>query len=72
MKGKRFWAISLSAVLTVSMLSGCIRPQVTDDMIPTVTNLEMDTAPVEEEAQVMGLAMNKSYMAEQTLPPQRQ
>lgn len=66
MKGKRFWAISLSAVLTVSMLSGCIRPQVTDDMIPTVTNLEMDTAPVEEEAQVMGLAMNKSYMAELT------
>lgn len=66
MKGKRFWAISLSAVLAVSMLSGCIRPQVTDDMIPTVTDLEMDTAPVEEEANVMGLAMNKSYMAELT------
>lgn len=66
MKGKRFWAISLSAVLAVSMLSGCIRPQVTDDMIPTVTDLGMDTAPVEEEANVMGLAMNKSYMAELT------
>lgn len=66
MKGKRFWAISLSAVLAVSMLSGCIRPQVTDDMIPTVTDLGMDTAPVEEEAKVMGLAMNKSYMAELT------
>lgn len=66
MKGKRFWAISLSAVLAVSMLSGCIRPQITDDMIPTVTDLGMDTAPVEEEANVMGLAMNKSYMAELT------
>lgn len=68
MKGKRFWAISFSAVLTVSMLSGCIRPQVTDDMIPTVTDLGMNTtpAPVEEEANVMGLAMNKSYMAELT------
>lgn len=68
MKGKRFWAISLSAVLAVSMLSGCIRPQVTDDMIPTVTDLGMDAdmAPVEEGANVMGLAMNKSYMAELT------
>ena len=66
MKGKRFWALSLSAALTVSMLSGCIRPKVTDDMVPTVTDLGMDTMPVEEEANVMGLAMNKSYMAELT------
>lgn len=68
MKGKRFWALSLSAVLTVSMLSGCIRPQVTDDMIPTVTDLGMaeESIPVEEEATVMGLSMNKSYMAELT------
>ena len=66
MKGKRFWAIALSAVLTVSMLSGCIRPQITDDMIPTVTDLGMDAEAAEEEAKVMGLSMNKSYMAELT------
>lgn len=70
MKGKRFWAVSLSAVLAVSMLSGCIRPQVTDDMIPTVTNLGMTEesvpAEVEEAVNVMGLAMNTSYMAELT------
>ena len=68
MKGKRFWAISLSAVLAVSMLSGCIRPQVTDDMIPTVTNLGMteESIPVEEAVNVIGLAMNTSYMAELT------
>ena len=68
MKGKRFWALSLSIALTASMLSGCIRPKVTDDMIPAVTDLGMDTEsqPVEEEANVIGLAMNKSYMAELT------
>lgn len=68
MKGKRFWAVSLSAVLAVSMLSGCIRPQVTDDMIPTVTNLGMaeESVPVEEAVNVIGLAMNTSYMAELT------
>ncbi|MCI9252398.1 MAG: hypothetical protein HFI24_06465 [Lachnospiraceae bacterium] len=68
MKGKRFWALSLSAVLAVSMLSGCIRPQVTEDMIPTVTDLGMseEAAPVEEEVRVVGLSMNKSYMAELT------
>ena len=66
MKRKRFWAAGLSVALALSMLSGCIRPQVTDDMIPTVTDLGMDQTPVEEEAQVMGLSMNKSYMAELT------
>lgn len=68
MKKKRFWALGLSAILAVSMLSGCIRPQVTEDMIPTVTDLGMDDveAPVEEEVSVIGLSMNKSYMAELT------
>lgn len=66
MKRNRFWAVGLSVALALSMLSGCIRPQVTDDMIPTVTDLGMDQTPVEEEAQVMGLSMNKSYMAELT------
>ena len=57
MKKKRFWALGLSAILAVSMLSGCIRPQVTEDMIPTVTDLGMDDveAPVEEEVSVIGL-----------------
>lgn len=67
MKRKRLWAISLSAVLAVSMLSGCIRPQVTDDMIPTVTDLGMsEEAAPPEEVSVVGLSMNKSYMAELT------
>ncbi len=68
MRRKRFWAVSLSAVLAVSMLSGCIRPQVTDDMIPAVTNLGMSEPSGEtvNEAEVMGLSMNKSYMAELT------
>ena len=39
MKAKRVGALLLSAVLTVSLLSGCSsRSQVTDDMIPTVTD----------------------------------
>ena len=68
MNKKRFWTLGLSALLAVSMLSGCIRPQVTEDMIPTVTDLGMDdeAAPVEEEVSVIGLSMNKSYMAELT------
>ena len=41
MKAKRVGALLLSAVLTVSLLSGCSsRSQVTEDMIPTVTDLQ--------------------------------
>ena len=44
MKAKRVGALLLSAVLTVSLLSGCSsRSQVTEDMIPTVTDLQEDS-----------------------------
>ncbi len=67
MKAKRVGALLLSAVLTVSLLSGCSsRSQVTEDMIPTVTDLQEDSGEEAAEASVIGLSMNKSYVAELT------
>lgn len=67
MKAKRLGALLLSAVLTVSLLSGCSsRSQVTEDMIPTVTDLQEDSGEEAAEASVIELSMNKSYVAELT------
>ena len=67
MKAKRVGALLLSAVLTVSLLGGCSsRSQVTEDMIPTVTDLQEDSGEEVAEASVIGLSMNKSYVAELT------
>ena len=67
MKAKRVGALLLSAVLTVSLLGGCSsRTQVSEDMIPTVTDLQQDSEEETAEASVIGLTMNKSYVAELT------
>lgn len=68
MKRKRMWGLLLSASMLVSLLGGCAsRASVTEDMIPTVVDLGKDEEiPQEEEASVISLAMNKSYMAELT------
>lgn len=68
MKRKRVWAAILAASMAVSMLGGCAaRPRVTEDMIPTVTDLRAgETQEEETEASVMQLSMNKSYVAELT------
>lgn len=70
MKRKRLWAIILTAVMTTSLLGGCAsRAKVTEDMIPTVTDLRAgreQNVGGEEEAGVVELAMNTSYMAELT------
>ena len=67
MKAKRVGALLLSAVLTVSLLGGCSsRTQVSEDMIPTVTDLQQDSGEETAEASVIGLTMNKSYVAELT------
>ena len=66
MKGKRLGALLLTAVLTMSLFSGCGRDQVTEDMIPTVTDLKSGDGSTELAANVIGLAMNKSYVAELT------
>lgn len=56
----------LTAVLTVTLLGGCTSAnRVTEDMVPTVTDLR-DGQPEETQADVMELAMNKSYVAELT------
>ena len=66
MRGKRATAMLLTAVLTVTLLGGCTSAnRVTEDMIPTVTDLR-DGQPEETQADVMELAMNKSYVAELT------
>ena len=66
MRGKRATAMLLTAVLTVTLLGGCTSANhVTEDMIPTVTDLR-DGQPEETQADVMELAMNKSYVAELT------
>ena len=64
MRGKRLGAMLLSVILTASLLGGCgSGSQVTEDMIPAVTDLRADEGA---EASVIGLAMNKSYVAELT------
>lgn len=56
----------LTAVLTVTLLGGCTSAnRVTEDMVPTVTDLR-DGQQEETQADVMELAMNKSYVAELT------
>ena len=66
MRGKRATAMLLTAVLTVTLLGGCTSAnRVTEDMVPTVTDLR-DGQPEETQADVMELAMNKSYVAELT------
>ena len=62
MKGKRMGALLLSMILTASLLGGCSTAQVTEDMIPAVTDLRAEKTA----ASAVGLAMNKSYMAELT------
>lgn len=67
MRGKRFGAIFLSACIAASLLSGCAsRANVTEDMIPAVTDLRKNQETPESVAEVMGLSMNKSYVAELT------
>ena len=67
MKAKRVGALLLSAVLTVSLLSGCSAgTQVSEDMVPTVTDLQQDSHENTAVASVVGLSMNKSYVAELT------
>ena len=68
MKKKRVWALLLSVGMTVSLLGGCAsRAKVTEDMIPTVTDLRQnDNVPEETVSDVISLAMNKSYVAELT------
>ncbi len=57
MKGRRLGARLLAAVLMTFLLGGCsFGSQVTEDMIPEVTDLGADS--------VTGLSMNASYMAE--------
>ena len=64
MKRKRVGALLLSMLLTVSLLGGCGSGiEITEAMIPTVTDLQ---AEGEAQASVIGLAMNKSYVAELT------
>lgn len=64
MRGKKVTALMLSLIMTASLLGGCgSRAKVTEDMIPSVTDLRADGA-AETEASVMGLSMNKSYVAE--------
>lgn len=63
MKAKRMGAMLLSGLLIVSMLGGCASSQVTEDMIPVVTDLQADEIV---QAEVVGLNMNKSYVAELT------
>lgn len=68
MKKTRVWALLLSFGMMGSLLGGCAsRAKVTEDMIPTVTDLRMNEDVAEETAAgVISLAMNKSYVAELT------
>lgn len=67
MKGKRVGALLLSVVLSASLLGGCgSGTKVSEDMIPTVTNLQEETEDETAVASVIGLSMNKSYVAEVT------
>ena len=67
MKRKRVWAAILAASMAVSMLGGCAaRPRVTEDMTPTNLGMSEPSGETVNEAEVMGLSMNKSYMAELT------
>lgn len=67
MKGKRAGALLLSVILTASLLGGCSSgDKVAQDMIPTVTDLRSGGETAEAAAEAVGLAMNKSYMAELT------
>lgn len=72
MKKKRPVALLLALCLTVGLTGGCAsRAKITEDMVPTVTDLHMDdqlSAEVEEEVvpEVLGLMMNTSYLSELT------
>lgn len=66
MKKRRVWALLLAFGITGTLLGGCAsRAKVTEDMIPTVTDLRQNVTE-EVEAGVIGLAMNQSYVAELT------
>lgn len=66
MQKKRILALMTVLCLAVGSMSGCSsRAKVTEDMIPTVTDLRAD-GPSQEEAEVLGLAMNTSYLSELT------
>lgn len=71
MKKRRPLALILTLCLVIGSLSGCgSRAKVTEDMIPTVTDLRAnaDAAETVEEAaaEVLGLVMNTSYLSELT------
>lgn len=64
---KRSFALLLATSMIASLLGGCAsRAKVTEDMIPTVVDLGLDDVQEVEEVvpNIIGLAMNKSYIAE--------
>ena len=71
MRNKRRLALTLALCLVAGSISGCgSRAKVTEDMIPTVTDLRSGASvaeePETEPAEVLGLAMNTSYLSELT------
>ncbi|MCI8418095.1 MAG: hypothetical protein HFI33_11490 [Lachnospiraceae bacterium] len=71
MRDKRRLALALAVCLVAGSISGCgSRSKVTEDMIPTVTDLHSGASvteePEAEPAEVLGLAMNTSYLSELT------
>ncbi|MDY2700308.1 MAG: GH25 family lysozyme, partial [Lachnospiraceae bacterium] len=66
MKKRRVWALLLSFGMMISLLGGCVsRAKVTEDMIPTVTDLRQGGGE-ETESGIISLAMNRSYVSELT------
>ena len=71
MRNRRKLALALALCLAVGNLSGCAsRVKITEDMIPTVTDLRQEGQGEADEpeavAEVFGLSMNTSYMSELT------
>ena len=71
MRNRRKMALALALCLAVGNLSGCAsRVKITEDMIPTVTDLRQEGQGEADEpeavAEVFGLSMNTSYMSELT------
>jgi len=64
MNRKQWLTFFLTAGVMGSLLGGCApRATVTEDMIPTVTDLRLEEVQ-ETVPQIIALSMNKSYMAE--------
>lgn len=73
MRNKRPVALFLTLSLIVGLTGGCAsRAKITEDMVPTVTDLKMDDVqeevPEETIPEVLGLMMNTSYLSELTRP----